>query len=340
MSLALSTLVMCNCSCTSTRAVKDTRHVSLAVVDDSTGSPILAAKVVTGRYDQLPDSVLGRTDSVGQWQGSVDDIIVDQTDAVVWEISPEWLWVTCDGYVPQRIALASVPKSPGGSSADVVSVRLVPGTPLRGRVVDKDGKPVGNEPVLLVALGGEYPTQFQATTDADGRFEWKGCPTSQVWIAMGLDDQGENAVFEPVDRTSAEHGIRLPLNWQPSQQPANATLVYVTHVDDRVDLPNHLNAGFQWTFNTVDEGTFNLRQQLGATVANRQLRHVVIGISDGGSTMRAMRVWENDKGRRETSFFLSASGLATDAEVQELSDRFRNKHKVADVGEDDSNSER
>jgi hypothetical protein len=50
------------------------------------------------------------------------------------------------------------------------------------------------------------------------------------------------------------------LSWQTGQQPGNAKLVYVTHVNGQVDLPSDVDTGLRMMFNAVDEDMERLKR--------------------------------------------------------------------------------
>ena len=62
-----------------------------------------------------------------------------------------------------------------------VSIRLTePGSMLRGKVVDIEGKPVAGAFVGADTWRGHRSIEFRVDTDKDGRFEWRNAPKDVV----------------------------------------------------------------------------------------------------------------------------------------------------------------
>ena len=77
------------------------------------------------------------------------------------------------------LAPAMVPLEVAVGMADV-TVRLEPGQTIRGRVVDLGGVPLAGVGVAAREWRGFYDMSWRATTDAEGRFAWRGAPKDAV----------------------------------------------------------------------------------------------------------------------------------------------------------------
>ena len=165
--------------------------VTVWILDDANDLPISEAVISTGAYNTLPDATLGKTDSAGRWQGMLRDTELELNQdgedlGFVFVFALNWMWVTGDGYVPKRVDVSSFRQGSTPRGPLPVVVRIVTAHPIRGRILQDSQKPVAKEPVLLVAIGDDYPVQFQTATDGDGRFEWKGCPGGELCLALGI----------------------------------------------------------------------------------------------------------------------------------------------------------
>lgn len=63
--------------------------------------------------------------------------------------------------------------------------RLVPGHTLRGKVVDKQGKPVAGVMVAADGWRNHQSLDFRVDTDKNGRFVWQGAPDDVVLYSIG-----------------------------------------------------------------------------------------------------------------------------------------------------------
>ena len=60
-----------------------------------------------------------------------------------------------------------------------------PGSVLRGKVVDIEGKPVAGAWFVAGTWHGHTSIQFRVDTDQDGRFEWRSAPKDVVLYGTG-----------------------------------------------------------------------------------------------------------------------------------------------------------
>ena len=143
-------------------ALKSGRSVS-GMVTSPTGRLVAGATVVvlnrhgSGEFQRL------RTDASGQFHTGRF-------------IDPSWdelrLSVQADGFASAMWRLANTPEIPAQA------VRLSPRRPMRGRVVDAQGRPIPGASVLPSRESFNGDLDWEAETDADGRFEWFEAPAS------------------------------------------------------------------------------------------------------------------------------------------------------------------
>src|SRR5205085_123709 len=63
-----------------------------------------------------------------------------------------------------------------------------PGSVVRGKVVDIQGKPVAGAFVAADTWRGHRSIQFRVDTDKEGRFEWRSAPKDVVLYDIGKED--------------------------------------------------------------------------------------------------------------------------------------------------------
>ena len=70
------------------------------------------------------------------------------------------------------------------ASMKPVEFRLGPGQTLRGRVVDRDGKPLDGVTVQAMNWKGHMSLDWKTKTDAEGRFTWDSAPSDPVLLTL------------------------------------------------------------------------------------------------------------------------------------------------------------
>ncbi|MCC7063473.1 MAG: hypothetical protein IT456_11755 [Planctomycetes bacterium] len=135
------------------------------VVSANNGQPIEGAMVKVAGSSPL------RTDAAGQF--FVSDV----------DLGRELLSVTASahGYVPTLV----MPQGAQGSGEVVVRITLQPGTPVRGMVLDADGKPVAG-----VRIESSADALLFAASDAEGHFHLPAVPPGLVKLRVVPPFQG------------------------------------------------------------------------------------------------------------------------------------------------------
>jgi hypothetical protein len=128
-------------------------------VVDPQGKPVAGVRLALAKEMYDPDKETTPTDGDGRFAFS-RRLLGRRVLAVV----PE-------GYAPQRIVVQMATHM-----ADL-EVKLDPGVPLRGRIVDRDGKPI--EGVSVWRESGMSIVPWRSKTDADGRFLWPHAPAGE-----------------------------------------------------------------------------------------------------------------------------------------------------------------
>ena len=142
-------------------------RVTGRVLDDA-GKPILGASVLLGRMFQA-SSVKARTDDAGRF--TLENA----------EPGERPLTVQAAGHSPE---MKTILVQPGVSPAEF---RLARGHAVRGRVVDRTGKPIPGAYVAVDRWRGQQVLEWRSETDAEGRFLWDGAPGDRVLIGIGKD---------------------------------------------------------------------------------------------------------------------------------------------------------
>ena len=158
-------------------------------VSSPTGRPVAGATIVVQNSNNVGSSQRLRTDEHGGFRTGQF-------------IDPSWdeitLTVQADGFASAMRRLVNAPEIPPQV------VRLLPRKPLRGRVVDSQGRSIAGALVTPTWELGNGRLDWEARTGADGRFQWFEAPASgtiliDVWkrgfrqiqhreVAAGLED--------------------------------------------------------------------------------------------------------------------------------------------------------
>lgn len=267
--------------------------VTVCVVDCEDDAPIPDATLSTGPYSTMPDHVLGKTDGMGRWHGvlrctyiwpdhgaSDDGSASAITFTFTLSSSTNWLWITRDGYIPQRIDVSKLRSS--NVSDKLMIVRATRGQVLRGRVTRAVAEtPVRNEPILLIADGPDYPRQFETVTDNSGRFEWSGFPGGEVAIVFGVAGMGSEPFFERHTPQDGEIVVSVSSNWQSRKPVGERHLLYVAYKDGIALVP----AALEWLkLHGAPCSMFSLPNELGAHDNTPPVRDLVLSIPEEGHT--------------------------------------------------------
>lgn len=165
------------------------------VVDDKTGEPITQMMIQAGRIDPADPKKI-------TW-GYSERRTSSKTGRFSYTVNWSDGWtarVVVDGYEPQPII--TKPPAPGIDAVDVV-LRMKPGKPIRGRIIDHEGRPVTGANVFAISPRGLNLYEGQAhdrymnrvdpraksvATDKEGRFELSsGGSTSLAVSSKSLD---------------------------------------------------------------------------------------------------------------------------------------------------------
>lgn len=170
-------------------------EVTGRVLDDS-GKPVADCAVTVGedRWGFL-DEPNGKSAADGSFKVLLHE--------------PTQLWMTfeAEGFQPQmqQIDLALGKIEPR-------QVRLAPGMHLRVRVLDEAGSPVQGARAVANRWRNKRSLWFEAGTDAEGRFQWRGAPADEVkWdivsstdilrdLPLKADGQEQTVVLRPAVR--------------------------------------------------------------------------------------------------------------------------------------------
>ncbi len=139
------------------------------VVSNMAGQPIVGAEIRDTFWNAAGGTLIDTTGADGRFEiCAAESIFV----------------VSAAGHEARNITYRKI------SSAEELDVRLFAAAALTGRVVDADGKPVGN----AVVSGGERPLPTAtAVTGADGSFRLEGLPPGLVILDAEHPEHGESS---------------------------------------------------------------------------------------------------------------------------------------------------
>ena len=141
-------------------------------VVDGAGRPVRGARALFGpEYLGTPGPPRGTTNERGEF--TLENC----------EPGPSIITVQAEGFAPRievvRVEEKTVP----------VEIRMTePGSSLRVRVVDVQGKPVAGAVVVTNRWRGHRSIEFRAETDQDGRLAWRSAPRDAVRYNIGKED--------------------------------------------------------------------------------------------------------------------------------------------------------
>jgi Leucine-rich repeat (LRR) protein len=142
---------------------------------DADGKPIAGASVaVSFAPQQPPTGQPVTTDSQGRFRWSLPEN---------WPASyasrPQYVAAQAPGFAPDMKVTSPQTGNPP------LEFRLQPGRTIRGRVVDKDGKPIQGVSVAVGRWRESYSMlRWNASTDGEGRFLWNSAPPEEVGFAL------------------------------------------------------------------------------------------------------------------------------------------------------------
>jgi len=137
------------------------------IVTDLQGKPIVGASVLQGMDRFGTNQPKQKTDPDGKFSFR---------NARPGAVS---LTVTAKNYAPE-IRQAMVAKGAGP-----VEIKLGPGNVVKGKVVDRNGKPVGGAWVAADTWRGQRSLDWRVNTKGDGTFLWKEAPPDDVLVHLG-----------------------------------------------------------------------------------------------------------------------------------------------------------
>jgi beta-lactamase regulating signal transducer with metallopeptidase domain/thiol-disulfide isomerase/thioredoxin len=92
-------------------------------------------------------------------------------------------------------------------TSEPIEIRLNKGTPLRGRIVDAQGKGIAGARVHATSWRGHNTIRWTSATDSEGRFTWPNAPADEV--IMGFSDRGRLPVTATLKASAEVHEIVL-----------------------------------------------------------------------------------------------------------------------------------
>ncbi len=157
----------CRCGRDSVIILKKGLTVTGRVVD-AAGRPVRGARAFIGDDSFDPFTATGTTNEQGEFT-------VEHCTA-----GPKIVTVQAEGFAPQvadiRVDERTAP----------VEIQLTePGSVIRGKVVDIEGKPVAGAWFGAGTWRGHRSIHFHVKTEKDGRFEWKNAPKDVVLYSTG-----------------------------------------------------------------------------------------------------------------------------------------------------------
>lgn len=180
------------------------------VVDDETGTPVLAFTVKRVPHDGRPALPrLAETPGRPQPMHTPGGVFHLESEKGRWDVV-----VQAAGYLPGELTDVAVPRPDGRP----LELRLSHGPSITGMVYDDDKLGVQEVPVYLsvqkLALPGPPPAVSVAHTDSNGRYRFSPLPAGVYTVAV-LEPNGPDHVVDIVlDRGTAE----VPIYMSPRHQ--------------------------------------------------------------------------------------------------------------------------
>jgi len=142
---------------------------------DADGKPIAGALVaVSFSPEQPPAGQRVATDGQGRFRWSLPE-----NWPAAYASRPQYVVVQAPGFAPEMKATSPQTGNPP------LEFRLQPGRTARGRVVDKDGKPIQGVSVSVIRWRESYSMlRWSASTDEEGHFLWNGAPLEEMSFAF------------------------------------------------------------------------------------------------------------------------------------------------------------
>ncbi|HEX7377493.1 MAG TPA: carboxypeptidase-like regulatory domain-containing protein [Pirellulales bacterium] len=193
--------VCCMCLLLATSAVHAQRIVGRVV--DSTGAPVERAAIRVWRkvsdVNGRSENELLRIDGVAQWKTDGDGRF--ETPEIGEETSVVRVVAQAEGLLAGRSGWLSAADTTRIDSGKIVLSRL---HSVEGRVVDRNGQPVGG---VIVFNSGDAHQRVEAKSDSMGRFVLPGLPQGQVCLFA----EHPNHRFTGMVAPSAAEGVELVL---------------------------------------------------------------------------------------------------------------------------------
>ncbi len=128
------------------------------------GRPVEGASVVLPLSTSVGDGFRATTDAEGRFRFAH---VEDHSGVGEWRVIAE-----AAGFAPASVRVEAGPEPPPAT------IRLSPGRPFRGRVVDAQGQPLAGAVVSVAAWQECRNLDWRAETDTEGRFTWADAPTT------------------------------------------------------------------------------------------------------------------------------------------------------------------
>ncbi len=137
-------------------------------VQDAKGQPISQAQVLLQiTKDDETSSQRGETSAGGHFR-----FVVTTTGTAT-------LVAEAGGLAPKHLALAALEGQP---ALEPVTLTLLKGRTVQGRVVDAEGKAVAGANIVVASWNNVGPLKWHSESDADGRFTWDSAPSERTLL--------------------------------------------------------------------------------------------------------------------------------------------------------------
>ena len=137
-------------------------------VQDAKGQPISQAQVLLQiTKDDETSSQRGETSAGGHFR-----FVVTTTGTAT-------LVAEAGGLAPKHLALAALEGQP---ALEPVTLTLLKGRTVQGRVVDAEGKAVAGANIVVASWNNVGPLKWHSESDVDGRFTWDSAPNERTLL--------------------------------------------------------------------------------------------------------------------------------------------------------------
>jgi len=172
-------------------------------VADDQGKPISSASVYALlSMQERSELKRAKTDGAGRYR-----FVVTEPGAVT-------LAVEAKDFAPKYV------KSEAQAGMPAIGFTLEKGRAVRGKVSDKEGKPIAGVAVQAASWAGRTPLSWGTVTDGEGKFQWSFAPKGRVML--GFSKEGLSSTYHQASSNDVELAVVMTEPFQLSGKVLDA----------------------------------------------------------------------------------------------------------------------